>query len=84
MLAVRRAGDPGARTSPIAAIGDLRPEDGSSPIRGRARRRSARDRWLGIAVGVFGFSAGHPINQAVAVTFVGGFIVFLGLVVLRR
>lgn len=69
-----------ARTSPIAAIGDLRPVVGSSPIRGRAAV-GLLVTMLGFAVGFYGYSAGLPINQAVAITFVGGFIVFLGLVV---
>jgi putative ABC transport system permease protein len=69
-----------ARTSPIAAITELRVEAGSAPNRKRA--------WLGllvtaigVAIGIYGFSAGLPTNNAVAVTFLGGFVIFLGLVV---
>jgi putative ABC transport system permease protein len=69
-----------ARTSPIAAIGDLRPTTGSGPVRARAVA-GLLVMLLGFAVGVYGYAADLPVNQAVAVTFVGGFIVFLGVVV---
>jgi putative ABC transport system permease protein len=69
-----------SRTSPIAAITD-----------NRAGRDPARQRWravigllvtaAGAAIGVYGFSADLTVNNAVAITFVGGFVIFLGLVV---
>ena len=35
----------------------------------------------GVVVGVYGFSADLTINNAVTITFVGGFVIFLGIVV---
>ncbi|MGZ6973176.1 MAG: ABC transporter permease [Acidimicrobiia bacterium] len=69
-----------ARTSPIAAISDLRVTDGTSPGRSRALVGLLVTA-LGVAIGIYGFSAGLTVNNAVAVTFLGGFVIFLGLVV---
>jgi putative ABC transport system permease protein len=69
-----------ARTSPIAAIGDLRPTTGPAPQRSRALIGLLVTA-LGAAIGFYGFSADLELNQAVAITFVGGFVIFLGLVV---
>ena len=68
-----------ARTSPIAAIGDLRPKTVARPSLARAIA-GLLVTMVGVAIGVYGFSAGLPVNNAVAVTFLGGFVVFLGLV----
>ncbi len=69
-----------ARTSPIAAIGDLRPRAGPAPQRSRALVGLLVTA-IGAAIGYYGFSADLALNNAVAITFVGGFVIFLGLVV---
>ncbi len=69
-----------ARTSPIAAISDVREPKGSAPQRWRALI-GVLVTALGCAIGVYGFSAGLTVNNAVAVTFLGGFVIFLGLVI---
>jgi putative ABC transport system permease protein len=68
-----------ARTSPIAAITDLRPSARSRPRLGRALTGLVVTA-VGVAIGVYGFTADLTINNAVAITFIGGFVVFLGLV----
>lgn len=69
-----------ARTSPIAAISDAR--SAIDPTRQRWRAViGVTVMVLGAAIGVYGFSADLTLNNAVAVTFLGGFVIFLGLVV---
>ncbi len=69
-----------ARTSPIAAITDARTT--GEPTRRRRRAVIGVAVMLaGAGVGVYGFSADLTLNNAVAITFLGGFIIFLGLVV---
>ena len=70
-----------SRTPPIAAIGDLRVV---------TRLRSAVGRSIsgglvtavGIGVGAYGIWGPRPLNQSVAITFLGGFVIFIGIVVL--
>jgi putative ABC transport system permease protein len=70
-----------ARTPPIAAIGDLRV---------RTRLRSTIGRVVtgvlvtavGAAVGAYGIWGPRPLDQSVAITFIGGFLIFVGIVVL--
>ncbi len=70
-----------ARTPPIAAIGDLRTV---------SRRRSAVLRGvvgalvtlIGMAIGAWGIWGSLVLEQAVAVTFLGGFVIFVGIVAL--
>ena len=69
-----------ARTPPIAAIGDLRITRAST----RRLRRAVLGVIVfatGIAVGLYGVYGDLDPNNAVAITFIGGFIVFVGLVV---
>jgi putative ABC transport system permease protein len=68
-----------ARTSPIAAISDRRPSAFSRPRLGRALAGLLVTA-IGVGIGVYGFTADLAINNAVAITFIGGFVVFLGLV----
>ena len=70
-----------ARTAPIAAIGDLRTDTGPAPRRNRAILGLLVTA-IGAAVGFYGISADLELNNSVAITFVGGFVIFLGLVVL--
>jgi putative ABC transport system permease protein len=69
-----------ARTSPIAAISDVRTSAGARPRRSRAILGLLVTA-IGCAIGVYGFSADLTINNAVAITFLGGFVIFLGLVI---
>lgn len=69
-----------ARTPPVAAIGNLRPT-GSAPLVRRAIA-GAVVFGAGIATIVFGLTAELAIEFAVAVTFVGSFVLFLGVVVI--
>ena len=69
-----------ARTAPIAAIGDLRTDTGTAPRRNRAILGLLITA-IGAALGFFGISADLELNNAVAITFLGGFVIFLGLVV---
>ena len=70
-----------ARTPPIAAIGDLRVT---------SRLRSAIGRAVigvlvtgaGAAIGAYGLWGPRPLDQSVAIAFLGGFVIFIGLVVL--
>ncbi|HZJ26359.1 MAG TPA: FtsX-like permease family protein [Acidimicrobiia bacterium] len=69
-----------ARTPPVAAIANLRPR-GNAPL---IRRAIVGTLVLaaGIAAMAFGLTADLQIEYAVAVTFVGSFGVFLGVVVI--
>ncbi len=69
-----------ARTTPMAAIGDLRVGTGPAPQRNRALVGLLITA-VGAAIGYYGFSGDLSLNNAVAITFVGGFVIFLGLVV---
>ncbi len=69
-----------ARTAPIAAISDVRESLGRESRRGRAVG-GVLVTAAGVAIGIYGFSADLPVNRAVTITFLGGFIIFLGLVV---
>ncbi|MEP6623452.1 MAG: FtsX-like permease family protein [Acidimicrobiia bacterium] len=70
-----------ARTPPIAAIGDLRTV---------SRRRSTIGRAVsgvvvgavGVGVGAYGIWGSQPVENAVAITFLGGFVIFVAIVVL--
>ncbi len=68
-----------ARTSPIAAIAEVREAFGRAPRRRRAFTGVVITA-IGVAIGIYGFSADLTVNNAVAVTFLGGFVIFLGLV----
>lgn len=70
-----------ARTPPIAAIGDLVV---SSRLRSTIGRAIAGVvvTGVGIAIGAYGIWGPRPIDQSVAITFLGGFVIFVGIVVL--
>jgi putative ABC transport system permease protein len=70
-----------ARTSPIAAIAEVRESLSRTP---RVRRAITGlvVTAIGVAIGIYGFSADLTVNNSVAVTFLGGFVIFLGLVVI--
>lgn len=70
-----------ARTPPVAAIGDLRLATGAGPTVWRSVI-GAVVIGAGVAILVEGVYGGLDTNYAVAVAFLGGFVVFLGLVVL--
>ncbi len=70
-----------ARTPPIAAIGDLRTTSRLRSAVGRAIT-GALVVGAGVGIGAYGIFGSRPLDQAVAVTFVGGFVIFLGIVVL--
>lgn len=69
-----------ARTPPVAAIANLRPT-GNAPLVRRSIVGAAVFA-VGIAVMVFGLTGDLAIEYAVAVTFCGSFVVFLGVVVI--
>jgi putative ABC transport system permease protein len=68
-----------ARTPPIAAIAGLATISPTRSLVGRAVIGTLVSA-LGIAIGVYGIWGGLETNQSVAVAFLGGFVVFLGLV----
>ncbi|HEY7440646.1 MAG TPA: FtsX-like permease family protein [Acidimicrobiia bacterium] len=69
-----------ARTPPVAAIADLRVTR-SRPLVRRAIF-GALIVAIGIGIGVWGLAGDLGTQYAVAVTFVGGFVVFVGIIVL--
>ncbi|MGZ6886637.1 MAG: ABC transporter permease [Acidimicrobiia bacterium] len=70
-----------ARTPPIAAIGDLRTTSRLRSIVGRAVSGFLVT-GAGVAIGAYGMFGPRPVEQSVAIAFVGGFVIFVGLVVL--
>ncbi len=70
-----------ARTPPIAAIGDLRVTSRLRSTVGRAVA-GVLVTGAGIGIGAYGIWGPRPLDQSVALTFIGGFIIFIGLVVL--
>ncbi len=70
-----------ARTPPIAAIGDLRVTSRLRSTIGRAIAGVVVT-GAGIAIGAYGIWGTRPVEQSVAITFLGGFVIFVGMVVL--
>ncbi len=70
-----------ARTPPIAAIGDLRTTSKFRSTVGRIVAGLAVT-GAGIGVGAYGIWGPRPLDQSVALTFIGGFVIFVGLVIL--
>jgi putative ABC transport system permease protein len=70
-----------ARTPPIAAIGDLRITSRLRSTIGRAVA-GALVLGAGAAAGAYGMWGPLVLEQSVAVTFIGGFLIFIGLVIL--
>ena len=70
-----------ARTPPIAAIGDLRTTSRLRSTIGRAVA-GVLVTGVGAAVGAYGVWGPRPFDQSVAITFIGGFVIFVGIVVL--
>jgi len=70
-----------ARTPPIAAIGDLRTTSRLRSLVGRAIA-GVLVTGAGIGIGAYGIYGPQPVEQAVAIAFLGGFTIFIGLVVL--
>ncbi len=70
-----------ARTPPIAAIGDLRTTSRLRATVGRAIAGVVVTA-MGLALGAYGIWGPRPVEQSVAIAFVGGFVIFVGLVVL--
>ena len=70
-----------ARTPPIAAIGDLRTVSRLRSTVGRAIS-GFLIAGVGVGVGAFGIFGSRPLDQAVAITFLGGFVIFIAIVVL--
>jgi putative ABC transport system permease protein len=67
-----------ARTAPIAAIGDLRRTTRAIPVSRIITGVVVVA--LGVVIGIYGLIGDLELNQSVAVTFLGGFVIFLGLV----
>lgn len=70
-----------ARTPPIAAIGDLRTTTKFRSTVGRIVS-GVLVTGVGTAVGAYGVWGPRPLDQSVALTFLGGFVIFVGIVVL--
>ena len=70
-----------ARTPPIAAIGDLRVTSRLRSTVGRAIT-GVLVTAVGAAIGAYGVWGPRPLDQSVAIAFIGGFVIFVGLVVL--
>lgn len=70
-----------ARTPPIAAIGDLRTVSRLRSTVGRAIA-GVLVTASGAGIGAYGIWGPRPLDQSVAITFLGGFVIFIGLVVL--
>ena len=70
-----------SRTPPIAAIGDLHIVSRLRSAVGRAITGTLVT-GLGVGVGAYGIWGPRPLDQAVAITFLGGFIIFVGIIVL--
>lgn len=68
-----------ARTAPIAAIGDLQTSAGTRPIVVRAVT-GGFVMLIGLALSGVGIAGSLDPKFAVALTFIGGFIVFIGVV----
>lgn len=70
-----------ARTPPVAAIGDLRTV---SRLRSTVTRAviGALVTVAGVGLGAWGIAGSLVLEQSVAITFVGGFVVFVGVVIL--
>jgi putative ABC transport system permease protein len=69
-----------ARTPPIAAIGDLRVTSRLRSLIGRAVAGAAVTA-VGAAAGAYGIWGPLPLDRSVAITFIGGFLIFVGLVI---
>ncbi len=70
-----------ARTPPIAAIGDLRTASRLRSTVGRAISGLVIA-GAGVGMGAYGIFGSRPLDQAVAITFLGGFVIFIAIVVL--
>jgi putative ABC transport system permease protein len=70
-----------ARTPPIAAIGDLRTVSRLRSTIGRLVSGVVVGA-IGIGLGAYGLLGPQPVENAVAITFVGGFVIFVAIVVL--
>lgn len=70
-----------ARTPPIAAIGDLRITTKFRSTIGRIVT-GVIVTGAGIGIGAYGIWGPRPLDQSVALTFFGGFVIFVGIVVL--
>ena len=70
-----------ARTPPIAAIGDLRVTTRLRSTIGRAVI-GLLVTGIGAGIGAYGIWGPRPLDQSVAIAFMGGFLIFIGLVVL--
>jgi putative ABC transport system permease protein len=68
-----------ARTPPIAAIGGLRTVSATRSLVTRAAVGVVAT-VAGLGIGAYGLAGGLDTNESVAVAFLGGFVVFLGLV----
>lgn len=79
MLAAVHPAVRAARTPPIAAIGNLRTISAARASWGRLLIGAVVTA-LGAAIGAYGIWGSLDTNISVAVTFIGGFVIFLGLV----
>jgi putative ABC transport system permease protein len=70
-----------ARTPPVAAINELRTAPGPRPLVLRAILGGLVI-LTGIGIGIIGLVGDLSVQYSVAVTFVGGFVIFVGIVVL--
>ena len=70
-----------SRTPPIAAIGDLRTTSRLRSTVGRAISGVVVT-GIGMGLGAYGIWGSRPVEEAVAITFIGGFGIFVGIVVL--